>query len=636
MFVGMTRLTWLLSNAARRMTPGVPNLGTPATPSPFARNTLPWARKSEPGWGIMRIIGWPRAATASCALGILAASSAMSIGSTPAYASTGCTTIAGSDGRLNTTSTGSLAPINLGSLSFDAGDTIYFGPITAGGATLLTLTGGPVSLDGTGAGQSYTFTTPTTATLTITLTVTATNSFVRFTCVGVGSSAAPTPTSAAVQSANNAKSGIMYGQQTLQNYNDWTTKAIVSSFGLGGGPRSTSARPTAPSATAKVERLMQEERDVADELDERRARRNPMMPAAADERIAGLERQLEAIRHSLAFARLGADIATRDPQRPVASLAPLSRDARPGEILARAAPGDDVSGAIGGDQRAKGAGPSLHLNMRELSDYCAESCETIDRKWNVWMEGRMFSAKDALAQTNALGFVGSTGGDYKVLPWLATGMSLGVESFRTNFGPGVGSTMTGFTAEPYFGFRLDDNMFASAFFGVSSLTYGVNPAYGVAGQFAALRGFFGGALTGVWHEGPWRLQPSVTGQYGTEQQYGYTDTAGNSVPPQVVTYGRISAGPEIGYTIKDIAGFVTIEPYVIGKVNIDFASSPVVLFNGTPLVVRSGTFGSGTAGLGFAMTLDNGIYFKIQGTYESIGVSGLDIWSGLVRAGVKF
>jgi hypothetical protein len=37
-----------------------------------------------------------------------------------------------------------------------------------------------------------------------------------------------------------------------------------------------------------------------------------------------------------------------------------------------------------------------------------------------------------------------------------------------------------------------------------------------------------------------------------------------------------------------------------------------------------------------ALQFDNGFYARGQVSYDSIGVSGLDIWSALLRAGFTF
>ena len=52
--------------------------------------------------------------------------------------------------------------------------------------------------------------------------------------------------------------------------------------------------------------------------------------------------------------------------------------------------------------------------------------------------------------------------------------------------------------------------------------------------------------------------------------------------------------------------------------------------------VRPGTLGSGSAGGGFEMRFDKGFYFRLQGSYDCIGVIGLDVWSRLICGGITF
>jgi len=51
---------------------------------------------------------------------------------------------------------------------------------------------------------------------------------------------------------------------------------------------------------------------------------------------------------------------------------------------------------------------------------------------------------------------------------------------------------------------------------------------------------------------------------------------------------------------------------------------------------RSGTQASGPVGGGTAMQLDGGFYLRLQASYDSIGVNGLDVWSDRIRAGLTF
>jgi hypothetical protein len=261
----------------------------------------------------------------------------------------------------------------------------------------------------------------------------------------------------------------------------------------------------------------------------------------------------------------------------------------------------------------------------------------LGKRWNVWAEARAIGVTDSLAASNALGFVGSTGIDYKFMPWLAVGMSLGIEGFETKYGTaGLRSGTIGLTAMPYVGVRLEENIYASAFVGLTSINYNNNPSTAVSARFAALRFMFGGAVSGVWNYGAWRLQPTLQGTYGTETQYGYTDSVGTVVAGQVVNYGRISAGPEVGYSFQGPDKQYRIEPFVLAKINLDFASTNAVALNGQAVALRPGTLGSGSAGAGVAVNFESSFYLRLQGSYDSIGVSGLDVWSGLIRGGMTF
>ena len=269
------------------------------------------------------------------------------------------------------------------------------------------------------------------------------------------------------------------------------------------------------------------------------------------------------------------------------------------------------------------------------------SCDPGDpqaHKWNAWAEGRVVGLTDSIAQQSTLGFAGTAGVDYKFQPWLAVGLSLGVENYETRFNlPGVRSGQTGVTVLPYFGVRLTDNVFAEGFVGLTKLYYNVTPGTGITGTFNSLRVFFGGALTGVWHDGNWRFQPSILAAWGSETQNAYTDSNNTFVPQQTITFGRVGAGPEIGYTFKDDRRGWSFEPFGLAKFNVDFSSTPVYTFYGlTPVVARSGTQASGQVGGGMAMLLDEGFYLRVQASYDSIGVPGLDVWSGRIRAGKTF
>jgi hypothetical protein len=426
------------------------------------------------------------------------------------------------------------------------------------------------------------------------------------------------------QLSNNAQSAITNGQRTLQNYLEWVTKGVQGSFGMTRGGDIAAARQAASSAQAKAARLDRDQRELAEEL--------RGLPADSA-RAADLERRLGAMRRDLAFARLTANISGSDGATQNAAPQPATTQEATARDVVR--PNDFVIGT----PQTTAAAPSSNPEVCETDTCQAAGGDPgiLDRKWNTWVEGRVVGSNDSLAQTNALGFAGTSGIDYKFQPWLAVGMSVGVETYETRFGqPGVRTGTIGVSLAPYVGMRLSDNIFAEGFIGLTKLAYNTNPASGIVGNFDALRFFFGGGITGVWYEGRWRIQPGISGAYGTESQNGYTDSAANVVPGQTVSFGRITAGPEIGYSFKDENRGWSIEPFAMLKGAVDFASSPVVQFNGAPLIVRQGTQASALAGGGVALQLDRGFYLRVQGSYDSIGVSGLDVWSGRLRAGITF
>lgn len=275
------------------------------------------------------------------------------------------------------------------------------------------------------------------------------------------------------------------------------------------------------------------------------------------------------------------------------------------------------------------------LQLAQAPDGSNALREALGGKWNAWGEGRITGVNDSLSVSASQGFVGNVGFDYKFRPWLAAGVSLGVETFETRFGTLGGRTGTlGFSAVPYLGVRLDPNLFASAFVGLTSIGYDTSPQSGIAGRFGGTRVFLGGSLTGVWHDGPWRLQPSVSLLYSSENQTAYTDSAGTYVAMQTVQFGRAMAGPEIGYTFTAPDKSWTLEPFFTGRFFLDFATSGQVFYNGLYVATRSNA--SGSLGGGFSFASKEGFSARFEGSYDSVGVWGLDMWTAMMRLNWNF
>lgn len=453
-----------------------------------------------------------------------------------------------------------------------------------------------------------------------------TSGTVRLSCSPGGSTdggAAP-----AAQTSANAQAAVTFGQITVQNYADRIAKAVMGSFGLmAGGPPASAAT----SARARLDELIRTERAQADELGELQSKGAASLAAGDPARIATLEQTLAATRRNLALAREAA------PARTYGGFGQ-----QPDAASARGSAGRQGQAQIGAPQAA--TAPSVvKFDAQDLIGFCAagddpqSACDGFGAKWNAWTEARVIGGSDSLTRARALGFIASGGVDYKVLPWLATGLTLGVENFGSQFGTaGVGLNTLGFSAVPYLGFRLSESIYASAFAGVSTINYNTTPAVGVSAAFNATRLFLGGSVIGNWHYGAWRFQPALTGTVGTEMQNGYVDSIGNEVSSQSASFGRILLGPEIGYGITSVEYGWALEPFVLARIGVDFASNTVAVTNGQSVIVRPGTQGFGGLGGGVAMQLQNGGYMRAQASYDSIGVSGLNLWSAVLRAGIAF
>jgi hypothetical protein len=304
------------------------------------------------------------------------------------------------------------------------------------------------------------------------------------------------------QLRNNAQIAVSNGLRTVQNYQEWVTKGVLGSFGMTRGGDTAFVKPAVQPAPSRAVTLAREERDLNEEL--------AALPAD-DERRTRIDADLTAVRRRLTFARVTADLSA------------LDGSARPVSVRGTGA-ADTLR------ESTEAALPSaFSLDACDLA--ACDGVDPLSRKWNMWMEGRVAGLNDSLAQTNTLGFAGAAGVDYKFLPWLALGMSVGVETYETRFGlPGVRTGTIGVSMVPYFGMRLHENIYAEGFVGLTKLNYNLNPAINVSGGFDAWRVFLGGALSGVWHDGGWRFQPSIMGAWGSETQNAYTDSASTAVP----------------------------------------------------------------------------------------------------------
>jgi hypothetical protein len=267
----------------------------------------------------------------------------------------------------------------------------------------------------------------------------------------------------------------------------------------------------------------------------------------------------------------------------------------------------------------------------------ASQQEALPKKWNVWTEGRLFGVTDSVAQQQSVGGSVIVGADNKVLPWLTAGLGVSYESFTTKtLATNLDTRSSGVGLLPYLTAQLNPKLYATAFGTFTHLDYTTALAPGIGGQFEAWRLLGGAILTGVWRDQSWRFQPDVTFYYGAENQSAYTTSAGGSVAAQSIPFGRISAGPEIGYVFTDAAKSWALEPFIKAKGNFDYITSNTALFNGATFTSANRGQWSATLGAGAALNTSRGFFARVEASNQSVGMSGLSVWLGQVRGGWNF
>lgn len=225
-------------------------------------------------------------------------------------------------------------------------------------------------------------------------------------------------------------------------------------------------------------------------------------------------------------------------------------------------------------------------------------------------------------------FVG--GVDYRITQRVVAGVALGYEhsDITTKFNSGTFKG-DGFTVAPYVGVSLTPNWSADLSVGHTWLNYDTernNNA--VNGTFDANRWFGAANLNGTYTANRFVLMPKVGVMYLNEEQDSYTDSTGAAVAGSTIKLGRASAGGSVGYQ------FGSFMPYVklIGEWDFEHPGS-VALSNGTMSAVDD--FG-GVAGAGVNFNINSQLSGTVEGSYNSIGRSDLDVWSGQAKLRYKF
>lgn len=244
--------------------------------------------------------------------------------------------------------------------------------------------------------------------------------------------------------------------------------------------------------------------------------------------------------------------------------------------------------------------------------------------WQAWVQGSGGNSTNSLATGGYnLGNYGTQAGlQAQITPKLLLGLSGSWQGSSGTLNGGFSSTNSTFGATLYGGWQFNEAWNASAMVGWSSgrstMSSG-SPNYNAS--YTSSQWNFQGGLNGYYKTGPVVLAPLVSILYSTISNYGYVDSAAVAVPGRMTSLTRGSAG---GFISLPLDGW---QPYVRATIEHDFAMPTGSESNGDT---------GGTVGVGATIPFNDTVWASIDGGYNSIGRTGLSIWSGSARVNVRF
>jgi hypothetical protein len=259
-------------------------------------------------------------------------------------------------------------------------------------------------------------------------------------------------------------------------------------------------------------------------------------------------------------------------------------------------------------------------------------------RFDVWVEGHLSSYTETLGGINREGDfkILYVGADYIIRPGLLIGalfqMDRTVEDVKNSdlWGQVRGS---GWMAGPYAGAKLSDHLYfdARAAWGQSTndIMLEDKTAGYRSGKFETDRWLASAGLTGNYQYGAFRVSPTLGLAYGSESADAYRNSLGQTVDKASATIGRLSFGPEFGYTTHLQNGW-TVEPQLSLKGIWNFDDAPIQLSTGP---VKAAEVRAQVEG-GVMVRLPDGFSVRASGSYDGIGDKNLEVWT--TKAWVNF
>jgi hypothetical protein len=259
------------------------------------------------------------------------------------------------------------------------------------------------------------------------------------------------------------------------------------------------------------------------------------------------------------------------------------------------------------------------------------SVPVLQPRFDMWMEAHVSKYTESLGGINREGDFNIlyVGGDYVIRPGLLIGalaqIDRTVEDVRN---PDLLGKISGagWMAGPYAGAKLSDHLYfdARAAWGKSSNSLWLQDSIvGYrTGAFNTDRWLATTGLTGNYQFGLFRVSPQIELAYGSESADAYKTSLNQSVDKVSATIGRMSFGPEFGYTSRLDNG-VTIEPQFSVKGIWNFDDAPIALSTGT---VRAAPLRAEVE-TGVMIKMPSGFSVRASGSYDGIGDKNLEVWT---------
>ncbi|GLQ24267.1 hypothetical protein GCM10007853_21410 [Algimonas ampicilliniresistens] len=257
-------------------------------------------------------------------------------------------------------------------------------------------------------------------------------------------------------------------------------------------------------------------------------------------------------------------------------------------------------------------------------------------KWDLWMSAEYTRYEDERADSGIDGkfFAAQFGVDYLLKENLIVGamvqydwMSELDKEPAAGLGTSVGADVEGegLMAGPYVVWQAKEQLTIDVMGLWGSSENTVNPLGYYSDQFETDRFLVRANVTGEFASGPWRLRPQVSLSHYQDKQADYVDSLGIIIPDQVVTIGRLRAGPEVVWTHKTEKG---------SQLEIGGSVRAVWNYNGAGLMDQSGFISSGSdpvradGEVSIGTRLANGISLRATAGFDGIGKGDFSARSG--------